>query len=52
MIAPPISPRTAMTPNRDLLNPTDHFVDRHIGPRHEDMSTCSTNSACPPCTPS
>jgi len=24
-----------MTPNRDLLNPTDHFVDRHIGPRPE-----------------
>ncbi len=23
--------------NRDLLNPTDHFVDRHIGPRLADM---------------
>ncbi|MCA9873912.1 MAG: hypothetical protein KC441_09660, partial [Anaerolineales bacterium] len=35
MIAPPKSPRTAPTSNRDLLNPTDHFVDRHIGPRPE-----------------
>ena len=23
--------------NRNLLNPTDHFLDRHIGPRHADM---------------
>ena len=23
--------------NRDLLQPTDHFVDRHIGPRDEDI---------------
>jgi hypothetical protein len=35
MISPPISHRTAATSNRDLLNPTDHFVDRHIGPRPE-----------------
>lgn len=35
MIAPPTSPRTALASNRDLLNPTDHFVDRHIGPRPE-----------------
>ncbi|WP_420640902.1 aminomethyl-transferring glycine dehydrogenase [Candidatus Leptofilum sp.] len=24
--------------NRDLLTPTDHFVDRHIGPREEDIA--------------
>ncbi|MCB9006413.1 MAG: aminomethyl-transferring glycine dehydrogenase [Ardenticatenaceae bacterium] len=24
--------------NRDLLQPTDHFVDRHIGPRDEDIA--------------
>ncbi|MEZ4592578.1 MAG: aminomethyl-transferring glycine dehydrogenase [Chloroflexota bacterium] len=24
--------------NRDLLLPTDHFVDRHIGPREEDIA--------------
>ncbi|WP_420630525.1 aminomethyl-transferring glycine dehydrogenase [Candidatus Leptofilum sp.] len=24
--------------NRDLLTPTDHFVDRHIGPRDEDIA--------------
>jgi len=24
--------------NRDLLFPTDHFVDRHIGPRDEDIA--------------
>ncbi|MBP7041613.1 MAG: aminomethyl-transferring glycine dehydrogenase [Chloroflexi bacterium] len=38
MIAPPTSPRTALASNRDLLNPTDHFVDRHIGPRPEAIS--------------
>lgn len=24
--------------NRDLLQPTDHFVDRHIGPREEEIA--------------
>ncbi|MFQ5437027.1 MAG: glycine dehydrogenase, partial [Anaerolineae bacterium] len=24
--------------NRDLLNPTDHFVDRHLGPRRSDLA--------------
>ncbi|MBK8988116.1 MAG: aminomethyl-transferring glycine dehydrogenase [Chloroflexi bacterium] len=35
MISPPLSHRTAATSNRALLHPTDHFVDRHIGPRPE-----------------
>lgn len=33
MLAIPTSPRTAPSNNRNLLNPTDHFVDRHVGPR-------------------
>jgi glycine dehydrogenase len=37
MIAPPTSRRTAHSSNQELLNPTDHFVDRHIGPRSEAM---------------
>jgi glycine dehydrogenase len=29
---------TASGTNRELLEPTDHFVDRHIGPRSEDVA--------------
>ncbi len=39
MLAIPPSPRTATSDNRDLLNPTDRFVDRHIGPRRADIYT-------------
>ena len=39
MLAIPTSPRTASSNNRTLLNPTDHFVDRHIGPRGKGMQT-------------
>ncbi|MBE2222105.1 MAG: aminomethyl-transferring glycine dehydrogenase, partial [Anaerolineae bacterium] len=39
MLAIPTSPRTAPSNNRNLLNPTDHFVDRHVGPRGKGMQT-------------
>ena len=39
MLAIPTSPRTAPSNNRNLINPTDHFVDRHVGPRGQGIQT-------------
>ncbi len=39
MLAIPSSSRTASSNNRTLLNPTDHFVDRHIGPHGSNRQT-------------
>ena len=39
MLAIPASPRTASSNNRNLINPTDHFVDRHVGPRSKGIQT-------------
>ncbi|PIE80570.1 MAG: glycine dehydrogenase (aminomethyl-transferring) [Chloroflexi bacterium] len=39
MLATPASSRTASSSNRNLINPTDHFVDRHVGPRGKGIQT-------------